>query len=177
MNELKPYVNLITLDRLRELYWCNDAIAHAITMMRHISGINANLEQLVMLHWMPEAQRSLLYGALAAGIDQVGIAEYLAISEAANADDISAAVVDGLSNYLPPAPQETKQEEGDELWPEIKPPKINGSTFFFPALESEFMAYGFTTDAIGRMTLRGMQMFRDFQAGGKSAASWLEKGL
>lgn len=120
---LGPFVNFAYFDRLRELHWCNDAISHAITYYRVVTGETASYDQLLNSAGTVSGIEALLYGAMRAAT-LITPERFARIFNGERLGEYIECVREGLNEYLPEneiAEVAVVDAPGDEEWPEVKP--------------------------------------------------------
>lgn len=153
MNTIRPYVNLINLDEIRELSWCHDAMAEAMDCYRHITGEPVEFEVLAQNRRTPEACKAFVYGALTTHTP-ISLAEFWKLYQDEKHDEYLLAVLDGIANYWLEGKPEPVWDELDLQYPVIEP-EMEAGEFYFPAIQYELVRGGFSLAEIGQMTMRG----------------------
>ena len=174
MDRLKPYVNLINLERMRELAWCHDAIAEAMTCYRHFTGRQVTFEQMIEARITPEGCKALIYGAMTAHTP-ITLAEFMDLYDDTRRGEYSLAVLDGVANYWLESKPEPVWDDLDLLYPDTQKEKKPQGPFFFLPLQLELMAAGFSLADVGRLTMRNTELIlQEIRGVVEADMSWLE---
>lgn len=122
MTDYFPYENSAPLDAERRLVWSNAAILHALTYCEAVCGVSLEYEQILdeLRDGRLRAIQALLYGAAKTADERLTIKRYGYIYRTNNLTQYVAAVLDGMSHYLPPPTVADNEENLDPDWPDTQ---------------------------------------------------------
>lgn len=180
INGLEPYYNYLILDVVGtewRLAWCNQTMHFAISHYRRLTGKEITFAGLTSQLANEEVIRSLIFGALVAGDKMKSPSELAAIWDfEEDGVEYIDTMIDGMKHYLPPKSDEFVDdltEFLDESYPETrqetKPQSVEMDFYHHYSI---LIKHGFSSDDIGRMTLRGMNEFVNRITGLDRAKTW-----
>lgn len=122
LQDLYPFENYATFDKVRKLKWCNNTILYAIEYYRVI--YKEKLDYDMIMKEIQDAKMraviSLLYGALRAADKQIDIMDFGRIYKSENLKEYIDAVIEGMKAYLPEPEIQDHGQNLDEGWPDTQ---------------------------------------------------------
>lgn len=122
MTDFFPHENDAQFDRPRPLKWTNAAVLQAILYCQTVCGINTSYEAILadLRAGKLRAVQALLFGALKAADDRMTVKLFGDIYRPMNLADYVAAVLDGMSHYLPAPAVRDEGMDLDPDWPDTQ---------------------------------------------------------
>ena len=122
LQDLYPFENYATFDKVRKLKWCNNTILYAIEYYRVIYKEITNYDVIVkeLQDSKMRAVISLLYGALKAANNQTDIMTFGRIYKSDNLKEYIDKVIEGMEAYLPEPEIQDHGRNLDEDWPDTQ---------------------------------------------------------
>lgn len=122
LQDLYPFENYATFDKVRKLKWCNNTILYAIEYYRIIykEKITYDLLLYELANTKMRAVIALLYGALKAANYRMDIITFGRIYRNENLKEYIDAVIEGMQAYLPEPEIQDHGQNLDEDWPDTQ---------------------------------------------------------
>ena len=121
LQDIGPYRNQVTLDRVRWLRWCNRAILHGLEYYgQAVETTNSDTLISKVASGDIAAMLALLYGAASAEDPGITPATYTRMVQPERGPEYVDVVLDGLRHYLPPPQVQDDGQNLDEDWPDTQ---------------------------------------------------------
>lgn len=122
LQDLYPFENYATFDKVRKLKWCNNTILYAVEYFRIVYKEKMDYDLIIkeLRDGKIRAVISLLYGALKAADKRIDIMRFGRIYKNDNLQEYIDAVVEGLEAYLPEPEIQDHGKNLDEDWPDTQ---------------------------------------------------------
>ena len=103
LQDLYPFENYATFDKVRKLKWCNNTILYAVEYFRIVYKEKMDYDLIIkeLRDGKIRAVISLLYGALKAADKRIDIMRFGRIYKNENLKEYIDAVIEGMEAYLP----------------------------------------------------------------------------
>lgn len=122
LQDLYPFENHATFDRVRRLKWCNNTILYAVEYYRIIYKEKIDYDMIMkeIQDGKMRAVISLLYGAARAADNRIDIMLFGRIYKNENLKEYIDAVIEGMEAYLPEPEIQDHGKNLDEDWPDTQ---------------------------------------------------------
>lgn len=122
LQDIYPFENYVTFDRVRRLKWCNNTIIRAVEYYRVIYDTKTDYDVIIkeLQDGKMRAVISLLYGALRAANDRIDIITFGRLYKNDNLKQYIDAVIEGMKAYLPDPEIQDHGQNLDEGWPDTQ---------------------------------------------------------